>query len=124
MTPYALTEFYCVDPQCDCRRVMLSVFNPVVSKGFLASISFGFDREGEDPGPYLDPLNPQSQYANALLSLVGVVLSDPAYIARLESHYRQVKEALADEKHPIHGIIARAGHPRLGRRRARRKRIR
>jgi hypothetical protein len=103
---------------------MLNVFNPVVSKEFLASISFGFDREGEDAGPFLDPLNPQSKYANALLPLVEAVLSDPAYIARLESHYRQVKEALADKKHPIHGIIARADYSRLGRRRKRRKRIR
>jgi len=62
---YALVEAYCPDPQCDCRRVMLSVLpRRQLAQGFLASISFGFDRDQELAGPFLDPVNPQSRYAD------------------------------------------------------------
>jgi hypothetical protein len=98
---YALIEAFCPDPQCDCRRVMLNVAGRrQMELGFLASVGFGFDRAGEFAGPFLDPLNPQSQYADALLELVTQVLADPAYVARLESHYQQVKQAVADAPHP------------------------
>ncbi len=101
---YALVEYYCPDPECDCRRVMLNVFGRrQTANHFLAAISYGFDRDDEDAGPFLDPLNPQSEHAEALLDLVEeVVLSDQNYVARLESHYRQVKEATADPSHPVH----------------------
>ena len=56
---YALVESYCTDPACDCRRVMLNVLPRRQGKrGFLAAISFGFDRDEEMAGPFLDPLNP------------------------------------------------------------------
>ncbi len=32
---------------------------------------------------------------------------EPAYVARLESHYRQVKQAAADPDHPIHEVLKR-----------------
>lgn len=44
-----------------------------------------------------DPLNPQSRHAEALLEIVRATLdTDTAYVARLESHYQQVKQAAAD----------------------------
>ena len=95
---YALVEFYCTDPQCDCRRVLLHI----LAKGQpqadpLAAIGYGFDRQDPDAGPYLDPMNPQGEHAEALLALVAeVALSDPAYTARLEAHYHQVKATMAD----------------------------
>jgi len=105
---YALVEAYCPDPTCNCRRVMINILpesNP--QHGFLASIGFGFDRDNEMAGPFLDPLNPQSRYAEALLSIVEQVLDDPAYVARLESHYHQVKEAMRSSR-----SSARARRPR------------
>jgi hypothetical protein len=106
---YALMESYCTDPDCDCRRVMLNVVNPEISKeDYLASISYGFDREEEFAGPFLDPLNPQSKYAGELFTLVKMVLADPAYTARLEAHYKEVKRALKDPAHKIHRILADA----------------
>ena len=75
---YAMVESYCPDPKCDCRRVMIGVLpqsNPRC--GFLASISFGFDRNAEMAGPFLDPLNPQSRYAEALLALFQELITDP-----------------------------------------------
>lgn len=104
---YALVESYCPDPGCDCRRVMLNVLPRYhTTRHFLAAISFGFDRDGEMAGPFLDPLNPQSRYARALLEIVQRMLeTDAAYVARLESHYRQVKEAVADPSHPVHQTL-------------------
>ncbi len=105
---YALVELYCMDPACDCRRVMLNVISR--RQGHVATINYGFDRQSEMAGPFLDPLNPQSRYAKELLEAVSqFVLSDPAYVERLEAHYRKIKQALADTKHPIHHTLARLG---------------
>jgi hypothetical protein len=90
---YLLVESYCTDPTCDCRRVMLNVFT--AKEGQVASISFGFDPDGSMPGPFLDPLNKQSAYADEVLDLVQTfALSDPEYVARLERHYTMMKEKL------------------------------
>jgi len=100
---YGLLEFYCPDPACDCRRVMLNVAEEKQPDHFLASISYGFDRDDEMAGPFLDPMNPQSEYAEKLLQLVEeTVLSDLRYVARLERHYALVKQAASDPKHPAY----------------------
>ncbi len=103
---YGLLEFYCPDPACDCRRVMLNVAEEQHPERFLASISYGFDRNVPEAGPFLDPLNEQSPYAVALLDLVSdLVLSDARYLARLERHYRLVKAAAADPTHPAYRAL-------------------
>ncbi|MBL7065311.1 MAG: hypothetical protein ISS49_14045 [Anaerolineae bacterium] len=100
---YGLLEFYCPDPACDCRRVMLNIAEEKRPNHFLASISYGFDRDDEMAGPFLDPMNPQSKYAEGLLQLVEeTVLADRRYVARLERHYVTVKQAASDPKHPAH----------------------
>jgi hypothetical protein len=105
---YGLLEFYCPDPACDCQRVMLNVAEEKQPNRFLASISYGFDRDDEMAGPFLDPLNPQSQYAEQLLQLVEeTVLSNPRYVARLERHYVLVKQAASDPKHPAYRKLRR-----------------
>jgi hypothetical protein len=131
---YALAEAYCGDPQCDCRRVMLNILGRrqghVVTIRF--GISFGFDRDDEMAGPFLDPLNPQRAFAGVLLRLVTQVLADPAYVARLEAHYYQVKGITAAPTPAVREVMAQWGGgeepklPRVGRSRrkksARRKR--
>ncbi len=97
---YALLDAYCLDPDCHCRRVMLNVVRRAEPQRYLASISFAFDRDASDSGPYLDPLNPQSEYAQALLELLAVHLEDPAVIGRFQAHYYQMKGAAADPDHP------------------------
>jgi hypothetical protein len=100
---YGLLEFYCPDPNCDWWRVMLNIAEEKGPNRFLASISYGFDRDEEDAGPFLDPLNPQSRYAEDLLQLVEeIVLNDPRYVARLERHYHLVKEAASNPNHPAY----------------------
>ena len=57
-------------------------------------------------GPFLDPLNPQSELSEALLQLVTEsVLSDERYVDRLEEHYHVVKRAAADFAHPAYAQI-------------------
>jgi hypothetical protein len=100
---YGLFEFYCPDPACDCRRVMLNVVEEKHRDRFLASISYGFDRDDEMAGPFLDPLNPQSRHAEQLLQLVkDLILSDSRYVARLERHYTLVKQVASDQTHPAY----------------------
>lgn len=101
-----MLESYCPDPKCHRRRVMLNVAARG-QRAILASINFGFDRDDELAGPFLDPLNPQSAHAGALLKLVEQVLADPAYVARLEAHDYQVKGAAADPAHPVQALLAR-----------------
>ena len=100
---YSLIEYYCPDPACDCRRVMLNVAKGEELRQFEASISYGFDRDQEMAGPFLDPMNPQGKYAVQLLDAVrSLVLSDPRYVDRLERHYAAVKQAAADPEHPAY----------------------
>ena len=105
---YALTESYCPDPACDCRRVMLNVVaRRQLARGPLASISFGFDRGSPWAGPFLDPLNPQSEYARTLFALVTQVLTDPQYVRRLEAHYGQLKRAAVAQVSAAHQALLR-----------------
>ena len=106
---YAFDEWYCVDPNCDCRRVIFLVVADRAG-GHLASISHSFDPPGKrDWMPeqtFLDPLLPQSKLAPAVLDLCNEwLLSDAAYCRRLERHYRTVKEAVADPGHPCQRLL-------------------
>jgi hypothetical protein len=106
---YGLIESYCPDPACDCRRVMLNIAcQQQLERGYVATISYGFDRGEEMAGPFLDPLNPQSEYSEALLELVTTAaLSDQQYVERLEEHYHVVKRAATDPEHPAYAEIQR-----------------
>ena len=106
---YAILESYCADPACDCRRVMLSVVEESRPNVNLASINYAFDADDPDPGPFLDPLNPRCAYAEGLMELVTeLVLSDPAYLARLERHYALTKQAAADPTHPAYATLRKS----------------
>jgi len=106
---YGLLEFYCPDPDCDCRRVMINVVEKDRPTEFLASISYGFDHDAEDAGPYLDPLNKQCAYADGLLRMVErVAFSDVRYLARLKHHYALVKRAATDPDHPAYARLQEA----------------
>lgn len=103
---YALVEYYCIDPGCDCRRVLLRAMSKA-TREYVAAISFAFDRRSKNAGPLLDPVNEQSSYARDLLNAVANVLSDPDYVARLEAHYRQVKRAIAAPTREVKDIMKR-----------------
>lgn len=113
---YALLESYCEQPDCDCRRVMLSVISRRRQQ-LLAVIAFGWEDEAfyrrwlrdDDPevvselqGPVLNRMSRQSPLAPALLEIVTeTALDDEAYVARLKRHYRLFKKALRTKKRKI-----------------------
>lgn len=103
---YAFIEFYCDEPGCDCRRVMIRVIGRDSRNTIWATISYGWETAkyykkwmrdaalSEDlRGASLDPLNPQSKYAGEFLTLFKELLRDKAYVARLKRHYTQFRAA-------------------------------
>ena len=92
---YGLLEIYCPDPECDCRRVLIKVVEERQPGRFLASISYAFDEDAEMAGPLLDPINPQSEYAEVLLDRVErFALTDADYVVAMDTenvyHLRQI----------------------------------
>ena len=88
-----------------CRRVTFNIL--AERQGHVATISFGFDRDEEMAGPFLDPFNPQSRLSDVLLKMMPQILADPAYPARLEAHYHQVKGTTAAPTPDIQRVPAR-----------------
>ena len=103
---YGLLEFYCEKPGCDCRRVVLRVLREDTGQKSWASINFGWEPEAfyvqwmsgnadaaeGMAGANLDPLNPQTEHAPALLAVIkDEVLTDEAYVARLRRRARRYR---------------------------------
>ena len=96
---YGFTDFYCNEKGCDCRRVMIRVMTPD-SMESLATINMGFDSDRPEAGPFLDPLSPQSPYADTLMQyFLEEVNDDHAYLARLQRHYVMFKEMLEGHRY-------------------------
>ena len=101
---YGFLEFYCDEPDCDCRRVLIMVVSPDPSLPVWATLNYGWDNpnfytewmgdaefaEGID-GASLELFGEQSPFADALLRLFIEVVADAAYIARLKRHYALFK---------------------------------
>jgi hypothetical protein len=109
---YGMAEFYCDEVGCDCRRTMIQVYSRH-RRRLEAVISHAFDwPEGrpqwelEMGQTFLDPINPQGEFAERILDLfIGIVLS-PEYEARLRRHYAMVKRAIANPSDPAHARVA------------------
>jgi hypothetical protein len=113
---YQLLEFYCPNPGCDCREVLLKVF-AVQQKTVVANIRVPlplFRPPALDPAYLPDPL------AQAVLRLVSRNLqNDPAYLQQLQEHYRRVKTVAADPTHSAYPALqrwAQTGTPKPPRR--------
>ncbi len=104
---YDFVEFYCDEPDCDCRRVLIDVITPASGSKIWATINYGWEslefyekwmhnKEAarESYGATLDLLNPQTKYSEALLQLFICVLQDEAYVERLKRHYQIFKSDL------------------------------
>ena len=107
---YAFLELYCDEPDCDCRRVIIRVVSHGTVPKVWATINYGWESteyyrtwipSAEDArqftGAWLDPLNPQTEHAPALLELFRWVLTDESYVARLKRHYDLFKKAVRSE---------------------------
>lgn len=108
---YGFLELYCDDPGCDCRRVIINVMEAHSGGKVWATINYGWEslayyaawtHSGQLAqsmvGATLDPLNPQTEYAPALLQIFKFIISDPAYVARLQRHYQLFKAKLPHKK--------------------------
>lgn len=108
---YGFTEAYCSKPGCDCRRVFFNVIQ-VETGRLVATIAYGWESVEyyaqwlgrDDPhvlrelkGPALNRWSEQSELAPMLLAQLPLLLSDPAYVARIERHYRMFKDAVNRE---------------------------
>ena len=109
---YGLTESYCDELDCDCRRVFFNVISANQMK-LVATIAFGWESKkyyakwlGDNDlktikdlkGPVLNLASPQSKLAPALLKQIKVVLQDKNYIERLKRHYRLFKDKIEKEE--------------------------
>lgn len=113
---YGFLELYCEDPRCDCQRVIIQVVSPVKNSPIWATINYGWESLAyyeqwighgyaelakEMEGARLDPINPQTKYADMLLELFKVQLSDTIYVERLKRHYTLFKASFpAPPKRP------------------------
>ena len=111
---YLLREAFCTEPRCDCRRVLLQIWQ-VERKRQVATLNYAFEPPKppfEDEGQlFVDPMNPQSELSEALHGFVGNMLAtDSAYRARLERHYDLWKEVVDDPGHRDHAKIRNVLH--------------
>jgi hypothetical protein len=122
---YGFIEHYCEDPACDCRRVVLRVTSAESPHTVLATINYGWEsadfytrwmhgdeQAGEEiTAASLDPLNPQSQYADYLLDYFQeAMITDPSYVARLARHYNMFKAAQRGGKEAADTTCPPMGH--------------
>ena len=108
---YALTELYCNEVNCDCRRVFLQIASKA-RKDYVAVIAYGWATteyykkwlHNDNPeflkdlkGPVLNDPSPQSDIADVLLERIKEVLKDKEYVERLKRHYRMFKSAISKQ---------------------------
>jgi len=110
---YTLTELFCDEEGCDCRRVVFQVWSdrgkPELPD-IVATVSFGWEPESfyrqwasfplsredldELKGPGLMSMAPQSEYADELLPLVKMALNSELYVERIVRHYAMYREVV------------------------------
>lgn len=108
---YSFVEFFCDNPNCDCRRVLLQVVSRADPGLELLAINYGW----ESPEYYrrcmrwnakaarelvkgsLDSLSPRPPYAAVMLKLFREAVADDIYKARLKRHYELFKYSTIQE---------------------------
>ena len=111
---YVAREFYCTEPRCDCRRVILRFVDPR-RKRVLASINYAFDRPRppfeDEPQISLDPLNPQSDQSDLVLrAFEHMIGAESEHRERFLRHYRLWKSVVDDPGHADHHKVRSVHH--------------
>ena len=134
---YTFIEMFCNEPNCDCRRVFLTVFSATTKKT-EALITWGWEDQAyykrwmgiNDPelaremqGPNLDLSSPQTENAATLLKLASrLLLADPAYVERIKRHYALFRSIVdAPRKQGPKKEVPKKEDPKSRRKRWRRK---
>jgi hypothetical protein len=105
---FAIVEWYCEDPECDCRRAFLQVVRRGQTGPILASINYGWeslafyaDQMSFDPDApreitegSLDPLNTQSPLAPAVLKIFQRLVSEGEIAGFLKHRYEMFRAAV------------------------------
>jgi len=107
-------EFYCDEPKCNCRRVLIQVSSAERNR-VVATISYGLvpskSAYHDEPQMFLDPMNPQSSASAALMNVFqAMIASDDDYRGRLVGHYEMWKSVVDDPTHPNHAKVRSAAH--------------
>jgi hypothetical protein len=109
---FVIREFYCAEPGCDCRRVMIHL-HWFERRQIAATINYAFDppRRRDEPQISLDPLNPQSEHAPALLEMFTAMIGKhPELRDHLVRHYTMWKAVVDDPTHPLHAKVRGPAH--------------
>ena len=91
--PIQIAEYYCVDPACDCKRVLLTLIDLADSNlSPMLTVGYAFDRNDPNPGPYVDPLNNLTPGGRDFFPFICDLLAkDTTYLNRLQKHYDLMK---------------------------------
>jgi len=112
---YSFIEAYCVQENCDCRRVSLLVVNE--KSKIVAVIEFGFDPDGPFAGPFLNPAEKQSAAAGDLLQIfVEAVNDNQPWLKGMYRHYKEVRKKIDGRAYkgkplPKPGLVTRQISP-------------
>ena len=108
---YGFVEYYCDDPECDCKRVIFQISEDQQAPKILATINFGWEsldfyerwlgsKEGAEDmvGATIEPFGPQSDLSPALLKLCVHAMSDQSYLDRIKRHYNLFRASVAKSR--------------------------
>ena len=114
-------ELYCPDPDCDCQKVLIQFFEVINQEPRAhASLSYGWEsipfyqkwggmtkKEAlEMKEGYLEPFNPQLQYAPELLEAFrSRIKEDPQFLKKLKLHYTMVKDKISQKEEHKKNVI-------------------
>jgi hypothetical protein len=106
---YYLSESYCNDKKCDCRRAFINV---IYNDNILATIGYGWedlkfyekwmgDKElaKDAKGPILEVGGVSTKYSQEILTLFKTfMIQDKIFIDRLKEHYKMFKKSSEKKK--------------------------
>lgn len=110
---YLLREFYCTEPDCDCRRVLVQFLPMDGPPQVAASINYGWEKAkyyrkwSRDPdlwremaGPTLERFAEQGPDAPRFLKIFHHIIKDHMLVAAFRRHYRLVKDKVRPPSSP------------------------
>jgi hypothetical protein len=113
---YAFEEFYCNEPRCDCRRVILRI-QAIPSRRTVATLNYAFEPpvpgtlHADEPQIMIDPLNPQSELSDVFAAVFeDLIETDPTFRATFIGHYELWKAVVDDPRHPDHHKVRSPEH--------------